>query len=305
MEKPTQNQIVDRALGCMLGLAVGDAVGTTLEFRPRDSYEPLTDMVGGGPFDLEPGQWTDDTSMALCLADSMIACGGLDQRDLLTRFVRWYRHGENSVTGRCFDIGITTQTALVLFERTGELAAGSTEPDAAGNGSIMRLAPVAIRWCRDPAKAIAAARAQSITTHGAAAAVEGCAMLVRYLLDAIATGDPAVLRQPRHSEDPAIAEIGIGLWQKKRRDEISSTGYVVHTLEAALWAVDQSACFEEAVLLAANLGDDADTVAAVAGQLAGAIWGRSDIPARWLECLAWRAEIEERVRALISGTDAD
>ena len=104
-----------RATGALLGLAVGDALGTTLEFRPRDSYPHIEDMVGGGPFRLEPGQWTDDTSMALCLADSLLADGGLDQRDLMARFVRWWQCGERSATGRCFDIGNTTRAALQRF----------------------------------------------------------------------------------------------------------------------------------------------------------------------------------------------
>src|ERR1700754_2398601 len=106
----------DRAVGALVGLAVGDAVGTTLEFSRRDSMPPLKDMVGGGPFRLQPGQWTDDTSMALCLADSLLACDGLNQHDLMQRFLRWWRDGENSCTGECFDIGITTRTALMRFE---------------------------------------------------------------------------------------------------------------------------------------------------------------------------------------------
>jgi ADP-ribosyl-[dinitrogen reductase] hydrolase len=169
----------DRALGCLLGLAVGDAIGTTLEFSRRDEHPPLTDMIGGGPFRLRPGEWTDDTSMALCLADSLIACGRLDQRDL------------------CFDIGITTRQALQRFLDTGDPIAGSTDPHTAGNGSIMRLGPVALRWADDPEQAMSAARAQSVTTHGAPAAVEGCALLAEILVEAIATGDKAsVLRRP-------------------------------------------------------------------------------------------------------------
>ena len=128
----------DKAIGALLGLAVGDAVGTTLEFKGRDTYHPLTGMVGGGPFNLSPGQWTDDTSMALCLADSLLACGKVDQRDLIKRFVRWQREGENSCTGRCFDIGSTVGNALVKFELYGNPVAGSTHPRAAGNGSLMR-----------------------------------------------------------------------------------------------------------------------------------------------------------------------
>jgi ADP-ribosyl-[dinitrogen reductase] hydrolase len=291
--------IVDRALGSLLGLAVGDALGTTLEFARRDARPPVTDMIGGGPFGLAAGEWTDDTSMALCLADSLIARGGLDERDLMERFVRWWREGHNSHNGRCFDIGITTRQALDRFARTSDIA-GSTDPQAAGNGSIMRLAPVALRWVSEPERAIAAARAQSATTHGAAAAVEGCAVLAEILADAIATGDKATTLRLRRSSEPSIDAVAQGSWRGKRRDEIRSTGYVVHTLEAALWCVDQAADFSQAVLLAANLADDADTVAAVTGQIAGALWGRGSIPGQWLDHLAWREEIEARGRLLLA-----
>ena len=123
-------------------LAAGDAVGTTLEFAARESVVPIDDMVGGGPFNLQPGEWTDDTSMALCLATSLVACGGFNPRDQMERYVRWMDEGYYSSTGECFDIGVTTSTALHRFERTGEPYSGSTDPHAAGNGSIMRLAPV-------------------------------------------------------------------------------------------------------------------------------------------------------------------
>jgi ADP-ribosyl-[dinitrogen reductase] hydrolase len=293
---------VDRALGCLLGLAVGDALGTTLEFERRDDNPPVTDMVGGGPFDLEPGEWTDDTSMALCLADSLIARGGLDQRDLMERFVRWWREGHNSHNGRCFDIGITTRQALHSFAATGEPVAGSTDPQAAGNGSIMRLAPIVLRWVDEPEQAIAAARAQSVTTHGAPAAVEGCAVLAEILLDAIATGDRDSSLRPRRSIEPTIDAVAQGSWRGKQRAAIRSSGYVVHTLEAALWCVDQADDFPSAVLLAANLADDADTVAAVTGQIAGALWGQSGIPRRWLDRLAWREQIEARGRLLLAAS---
>jgi ADP-ribosyl-[dinitrogen reductase] hydrolase len=286
--------VVDRALGCLLGLAVGDALGTTLEFEKRDAKPPVTDMVGGGPFGLAPGEWTDDTSMALCLADSLIACGGLDQRDLMQRFVRWWREGENSHNGRCFDIGITTRQALASFEQTGNPVAGSTDTHAAGNGSIMRLAPVVLRWANEPEQAVAAARAQSVTTHGAPAAVEGCAVLAAILLDAIATADKASTLRSRRCSEPVVDAVAQGSWRGKPRSAIHSSGYVVHTLEAALWCVDQGGDFSQAVLLAANLAGDADTVAAVTGQIAGALWGRKGIPPHWLERLVWRQEIEAR-----------
>ena len=294
----SNSPIIDRALGCLLGLAVGDAIGTTLEFAPRDSRPPLTGMAGGGPFGLRPGEWTDDTSMALCLADSLIASDGLDQRDLMERFIRWWRHGENSHNGRCFDIGITTREALHRFLQTGDPVAGSVDAMKAGNGSIMRLAPVALRWAESPAQAIAAARAQSVTTHAAPAAVEACAVLAEILTEAIATGNKEAVLRPRAASDSSIAAVGAGSWRGKERHEIRSSGYVVHTLEAAFWCIDRSDDFAQAVLLAANLGDDADTVAAVTGQIAGALWGQSGIPADWLKRLAWREKLESTARLL-------
>jgi ADP-ribosyl-[dinitrogen reductase] hydrolase len=294
----SSSPIIDRALGCLLGLAVGDAVGTTLEFAARDSRPPLTGMVGGGPFGLRPGEWTDDTSMALCLADSLIARNGLDQRDLIERFVRWWRHGENSHNGRCFDIGITTREALHRFLATGDPVAGSVDPMKAGNGSIMRLAPVALRWAGSREQAVAAARAQSVTTHAAPAAVEACALLAEILTEAIATGNKEAVLAPRAAREPSIAAVGAGSWRGKKRQQVRSSGYVVHTLEAAFWCIERTDDFAQAVLLAANLGDDADTVAAVTGQIAGALWGLSGIPQAWLDPLAWREKLENTARLL-------
>jgi ADP-ribosylglycohydrolase len=294
----SSSPIIDRALGCLLGLAVGDAVGTTLEFSARDSRPPLTDMVGGGPFGLRPGEWTDDTSMALCLADSRAARNGLDQRDLMERFIRWWRHGENSHNGRCFDIGITTREALHRFLETGDPVAGSVDPMKAGNGSVMRLAPVVLRWAGSREQAIAAARAQSVTTHAAPAAIEGCALLAEILTEAIATGNKEAVLRPRGAGEPSIAAVGAGSWRGKERQQIRSSGYVVHTLEAAFWCIDRSDEFAQAVLLAANLADDADTVAAVTGQIAGALWGLAGIPQEWLARLAWREKLENTARLL-------
>ena len=162
-ERMGSDAALDRAKGALIGLALGDALGTSVEFSERDSVPRVTDLAGGGPFGLAPGQWTDDTSMALCLAESLLERRGLDVRDLMERFCRWRDHGYNSVTGACFDIGVTTDAALRSFRATGEPLSGSTDPDDAGNGSLMRLSPVAIRWWRDRAKAVEAARLQSRT----------------------------------------------------------------------------------------------------------------------------------------------
>jgi ADP-ribosyl-[dinitrogen reductase] hydrolase len=293
LTRPEINPAQDRALGALIGLALGDALGTTLEFSPRDSRPMVTDLVGGGPFRLEPGQWTDDTSMALCLAESILEQPNVDPDDLMRRFGAWWKGGHNSATGRCFDIGHATSSALQRYLKTDDPLAGSTDPNSAGNGSLMRLSPVAIRWHRDPDQAREAAMLQSRTTHGAAQAVEVCALFTDILVEAI-SGMPKerVLRSRTWQDDPAVAAIAGGSWRDKDRDEISSSGYVVHTLEAALWSVARSASFEEALVTAVNLADDADTVGAVTGQLAGALWGLSSAPSSWLDRLQWRARLE-------------
>jgi len=293
--------VADRAAGALLGLAAGDAVGTALEFARRDTKPPVTDMVGGGPFGLAPGQWTDDTAMALALADSLALHSHLDARDLMERFVSWHRRGAYSCTGHCFDIGNTTRDALARFERTGDPYAGSTHPSTAGNGSLMRLAPVAIRHWRDAAARRHVADGQGRTTHAAAEAVAACVAYADLLADAI-VGMPRdeVLLAARHSDVPSVAGVLAGSWRGKHRADVRSSGYVLHTLEAALWCVGRTTDFRSAVLLAANLADDADTTAAVAGQLAGALYGRRGIPSEWLARLAWRERIEDAALALLA-----
>jgi ADP-ribosyl-[dinitrogen reductase] hydrolase len=162
---------IDRYRGCLLGLAVGDALGTTLEFSPPGTFEPIQDMVGGGPFGLDPGQWTDDTSMALCLAESLIERNGFDAEDQMKRYVRWYREGHLSSTGVCFDIGNTIRGALHEFEVTGNPYAGSTHPRSAGNGSIMRPASVPLFFAHEPTLAIEKSGDSSRTTHALQVAI--------------------------------------------------------------------------------------------------------------------------------------
>ncbi|MDE2729469.1 MAG: ADP-ribosylglycohydrolase family protein [Gemmatimonadota bacterium] len=284
----TAESIRDRAIGAFLGLAVGDAVGTTLEFKSRDAQR-VEDMVGGGPFSLAAGEWTDDTTMALALAESLADCGALDCRDLMDRFVRWMRKGEYSCTGHCFDIGNTTRAALTRYERTGDPLAGSTDPHSAGNGSLMRLSPVALRYWDDRALLDATAAEQSRTTHGAETAVDACRGFAALLADAISGKAKADLLAPRPFDgSPEISRILAGSWRGKPREEINSSGYVASTMEAALWSVARTSDFKGAVLLAANLADDADTVAAVTGQLAGALYGLGGIPDDWLGRVAWK-----------------
>jgi ADP-ribosyl-[dinitrogen reductase] hydrolase len=285
--------IRDRATGALLGLAVGDAVGTTLEFKRRDKYPPLTDMIGGGPFGLEPGQWTDDTAMALALADSLLEMDELNERDLMQRFHRWRERGDYSCTGECFDVGNATSAAISRWERTGNPIAGSTDPRSAGNGSLMRLAPVAIRFWRDRERLRDAAARQSRTTHAAPEAVDACVLFAEMLADAI-EGWPRseVLRNRSGEFAGRIGSIAGGAWRGKERRDVYASGYVVHSLEASLWSVGRTGDFRNAVLTAANLGEDADTTAAITGQLAGALYGASGIPPEWRDRIAWGSRIE-------------
>lgn len=293
--------IADRARGALLGLAVGDAVGTTLEFKARDSYPRLTDMIGGGPFGLKPGQWTDDTSMALALADSLAAYPDLNEQDLLGRFVSWWRTGEYSCTGRCFDIGITVRQALARWEATKCDHCGSTDPMSAGNGSLMRLAPVAIRHHGNRAKLRDVAARQSKTIHAAAEAVDACVLYAEILADTIeGAARTEVLKHRGRDWAGAIEAIASGSWRGKHRDDVRGTGYVAQSLEASLWCVGTSPGYRDAVLRAANLGEDADTTAAITGQLAGAVSGALAIPANWLEKLLQRTVIERAATGLLT-----
>lgn len=283
---------IDRSRGCLLGLAAGDAVGTTAEFKARGTFAPLTDMTGGGPFGLQPGQWTDDTSLALCLAESLAETGRFDPRDQMERYVRWYRHGHRSSTGVCFDIGGTTAAALQRFERSGEPFAGSEDSAASGNGSLMRLAPVPILLQADPAQAAAWAGESSRTTHGSRECIDAC-RLFGWLLARALSGVPGEdLLSPREAAaslpglSPRVAAIAAGSYLSKEAAGIRGSGYVVACLEAALWCFHRAGSFRDAVLMAANLGDDADTTAAVTGQIAGAVWGESGMPGAWVDRLA-------------------
>ncbi|NBF05894.1 ADP-ribosylglycohydrolase [Pseudomonas sp. Fl5BN2] len=284
----------DRYRGSLLGLACGDAVGTTAEFKPRGSFPAVTDMQGGGPFNLAPGQWTDDTSMALCLAESLLRKDGFDAADQMGRYLNWWQWGYLSATGECFDIGMTVRQALSDFQEHGQPFAGSSDPQTAGNGSLMRLAPVVLFHYPDLARVREFAGASSRTTHGAAEAVECCQLFAGLIAKALSGADKTQLQQladPGFGEAKVIA-LAQGRYLDKTREQIRGNGYCVDSLEAALWCFQHSDSYAEAVLAAANLGDDADTTAAIVGQLAGAFYGVQGIPPHWLAKLHMGEEIQ-------------
>ena len=278
-----------RFRGCLLGLAVGDALGTTLEFKTPGSFAPIDDMVGGGPFDLQPGQWTDDTSMALCLAHSLLYREGFDAADQMNRYCNWYRHGYLSSTGACFDIGNTVRQALERYLEGEGAFSGSDDPRSAGNGSLMRLAPVAMYYAHRPEVLTERAADSSRTTHAAAEALDACRLFALQLRTALLGGNRAqVLQAPAPALDtPALRALAVRDHVAVPAAQIRGTGYVVDSMSAALWCFATTDCFADAVLRAANLGDDADTTAAICGQLAGAFYGIDGIPA------AWRARVQD------------
>ncbi|MEO6893303.1 MAG: ADP-ribosylglycohydrolase family protein [Ktedonobacteraceae bacterium] len=289
-------ELSERYRGSLLGLAAGDAVGTTLEFTPPGSFTPIDDMMGGGPFRLRSGEWTDDTSMALCLAASLVEHKGFNALDQIQRYIRWRNDGYMASNGRCFDIGGTVSSALRQFEHSGEPFAGPTDPGTAGNGSIMRLAPVPLFYARHSREAIEKSGESSRTTHGAAAAIDACRYLGALIVGALNGESKEILLSPSYSPVPnywqehplvpEIAEVAAGSFKRRHPPEIQGSGYVVKSLEAALWAFSHSDTFREGCLLAVNLGNDADTTGAVYGQLAGAFYGEQAIPLPWRTCLA-------------------
>ena len=303
-------QQIEKYRGCLLGLAVGDAVGTTLEFKPPGTFTPINDLVGGGPFRLQPGQWTDDTSMALCLAESLIEKKGFDPVHQLQTYLRWEKTGHLSSNGECFDIGNTVQQALWKFEDTGKPFCGSIDPLSAGNGSIMRLAPVPLFYAKTPLEAIDKSKDSSRTTHGATTCLDACRYLGSLIVGAVNGVSKEELLSERYSLIPEyweqnplvdeIDEIAAGSFKRREPPEIKGTGYVVKCLEAALWAFYRSNSFKEGCLLAVNLGDDADTTGAVYGQLAGAFYGEHGIPETWRSQLAYRELIESFAEQIFS-----
>ncbi len=304
----------DRFRGALAGLAVGDALGSTLEFTRPGTFEPISDMTGGGPHGLAPGEWTDDTSLTLCLADSLVQRQGFDAKDQIERYVRWYREGLWSSIGYCFDIGNTTRTALEQFELSREPYSGPAHERSAGNGSVMRLAPVPMFFAGNAVEAVHYSGESSRTTHGAKTCIDGCRYYGGLIWAAINGVDKSDLLAamycpagrwhelgPWHGE---IEDVASGSFKRKDPPQIQGSGYVVRSIEAALWAFHKSTSFEKGALMAVNLGDDADTTGAIYGQLAGAFYGMDGIPAAWRQRIALRDQIvglADKLFALATG----
>lgn len=271
-------KLLERYQGSLIGLAVGDALGAPVEFKDRGTFPLVTDYQDGGPFNLKKGQWTDDTSLALCLGLSLIEKKGFDPNDQVERYLKWFREGYMSCTGHCFDIGNTTKAALLRYEENKEIYAGSPD-DPATNGSLMRLAPVVLYFYPDQNLAIHFAGLSSKVTHAPKACIESCELLAKIISRAISGC----------SKDEIFQDID-RQFLNRSYEELSGKGEAWTCLQSALWCFYHTNDFEAGVLKAVNLGDDADTTAAVYGQLAGAYYGLTEIPSRFLQSL-WEKDL--------------
>lgn len=286
----------DRYRGVLLGLASGDALGGPVEFLSRDDIatqypDGLRDFIGGGWLDLYPGEITDDTQMSLAIARSLAENGDVDMEDIAARFVAWADTDPK-------DIGLTTRAAIDALRRgidwreAGTHVSGFVSGNAAGNGAVMRCAPIALRFRGEKHRLIMASRDTARITHAdrrcqsAAVAVNE---MIAHLLEGGAIADlPAVVLHD--IVDPEV----VTALQKAGdlpREKVRSGGFVIDTVQASLWSLKQTDSFEEAVILAVSLGADTDTTGAVTGALAGAAYGASAIPPRWLEPLQYRDEL--------------
>ena len=309
-----EEKIKNRFIGCLIGLAVGDAYGTTYEFKSRSkmpSAESLPDdIVGGGPFKMKPGEWTDDTSMALCLAESLIE-EGWSPHDQMFRYTKWWQQGYNSVKGVCFDIGGATSSALMYYNKTqGEFV---KDTQAAGNGVLMRLAPIPMYFFdqNDCVFTLSHCAYQSSMTHPSSQSIQ-CSMLMGAMINKIISGErdkmeilnfntlldensnqmyKELYEKYECHENGRIDQIKEVLYKGSPESLISGDGYCVHTFEAALWAFVSTDSFKEGLKKVVAIGDDTDTTGAVYGQIAGAYYGINGIP--WVNKIAWIDKIKK------------
>lgn len=280
---------INKKMGCIFGLAIGDALGAPVEFQARGSFKPVTDFTSGGAFNLKEGQWTDDTAMALCLGQSLIERKGFDPKDQLEKYIKWLDTGFMSCTGEAIGLGNTISDSLDRYRKTKNPFCGSSDPMTAGNGTIMRLAPVPIFYHPDHESVVMYSVESCKTTHKAQEVLDATfamTSILCHLFDGKDKFEALELVSKKTFNSKAVSKILCTKFDTLNPEAVESTGYVIHTLNAALWAFMTSASFEEAVLKAVNLGDDADTVGAVCGQFAGAYWSYSGIPEKWLSKVA-------------------
>jgi ADP-ribosylglycohydrolase len=282
----------ERFQGALLGLAVGDALAAATQYRKPGTFAPVGDLLGGGPFDLPRGAWTDDTSMALCLAESLVERNGFDARDQVERYTRWQGEGYLSATGQCVGITASTARALAMAKWRRQLFSGSHDPTHLDPEVLSRVAPAVMFFFASGAEAVNHASEQARTTCQSAPALDACRLFGAMLHGAL-TGKPkgVVLSPDPHLLDAAALRTNVAALLGAS-NPAPRAGEVVEVLEAARWAFQTTDNFRDGALRAANLGANSDVAAAVFGQLAGAHYGVGAIPSTWRNSLMEKDLIE-------------
>lgn len=302
----------NRYHGALQGLAVGDALGTAVQFRRPGSFTPVADLLGGGPFDLPRGAWTDDTAMALCLAESLLECNGFDAADQVRRYRKWQDQGHLSSTGQCVGITAAVSRALATAQWSGKLFAGSHDPSRLDKEPLARVVAAILYFAAEPEEALQQAADAARTTHQSPIVLDTCRYFAALLLGALQGKSKQQLLGRAYSPVPdlwtrrplkaPVEVIASGSFRHKAPPEIEGGGNILQCLEAALWALHRSNTFRDGALLAVNLGLDADVTGAVYGQLAGALYGVAGIPATWRQALLKRDLLERMADGLLSAT---
>jgi ADP-ribosyl-[dinitrogen reductase] hydrolase len=290
--------MLEQFRGCLLGLACGDALGAPLEFltaaQIKERHGRVTEMLGGGWLNLGRGGVTDDTQLTMCVMESYVERSGFDPHDMAERFLDWYRTGP-------LDIGNLTREACenllygYHFERAGyEAWQSATEDTRLGNGSLMRCAPTGLYRYHDNVHLIGESRVISGITHYDERCKLACVCLNLAIAHLLMVGIDGLLDELLEFIEPRNTVIGYALRAipSLRPEELRTTGFVIDTLQAALWTALYVESFEEGLVLVVNRGGDADTAGAVSGALLGARFGASGIPGRWLEVLEHRERID-------------
>jgi ADP-ribosyl-[dinitrogen reductase] hydrolase len=296
----------ERFQGSLVGLAIGDALAAHTQFRKPGTFAAVGDLLGGGPFDLPRGAWTDDTAMALLLAESLIEREGFDAHDQVHRYARWQREGYGSATGQCVGISASVARALATAQYKRQPFAGSHDPEQLDKDPLSRVAPVVMYFFADAPTAVGRAAEAARITAQAPMVLDCVRLLAAVLYQALSGRDKAaVLRPPRElwispSTRAEVLALYEGSYARKEPPEISGGGHILQALEAALWAFNRSANFREGALACANLGRDSDVVTAVYGAIAGAHHGVSAVPGIWRNSLMKQEVVIESADRLLT-----
>jgi ADP-ribosylglycohydrolase len=284
----------DRFRGSLLGAALGNALGVTNDMRSTKNVIPISDISGGGIFSIPVGGWTDETAMLLCVTESLVQMRRFDARDVADRFLRWWREAYLTCNGRVYEVGSTTRMALFTYLQTGNPLCGISMPSAAGNGSVTRIAPVALFYLQAPTEMLRYTELNSMITHGNATAIDACryaAWVLSLYAQGVEKKQALALDWPYAPLSPDIAEVARGSYRHKTYDQIQTSIDMSETLEAALWALWHCDDFASGALALANLGGFTESGGQLYGELAGVVYGERNLPPLWLEKLQKRDEI--------------